>query len=131
MRLRGTIAVITGAGSGPGWATAHRMAAEGAIVIVDDVNADTVANEIIKDAGRARAVEPDVTQPGRDREIFKDVANRFGRLDMSVNNAGILWKPYRTGCSEFASGGAGMNYAASKADVIQMTKSRARETWTV
>jgi NAD(P)-dependent dehydrogenase (short-subunit alcohol dehydrogenase family) len=79
--------VISGAGSGIGLATARRFAAEGAKVVAVDLNAD---------AGKAAAEEVggefvacDVADEAGVRELFDGVAERYGRLDIAFNNAGI------------------------------------------
>jgi len=86
-RLEGRVAVITGAGSGIGLATARRFAAEGALVVSVDVNAETgkaIADEV---GGDFRAV--DVTDEAGVREMFDSVVADHGRLDVAFNNAGI------------------------------------------
>jgi NAD(P)-dependent dehydrogenase (short-subunit alcohol dehydrogenase family) len=85
--LQDRVAVITGAGSGIGLATARRFAAEGARVVCVDVNGD---------AGRAVAgevdgvfVECDVADEAAVKALFDSTAQRFGRVDIAFNNAGI------------------------------------------
>ncbi|MEU6844644.1 bifunctional aldolase/short-chain dehydrogenase [Streptomyces sp. NPDC046716] len=85
------VALVTGAGSGIGRAIAHRLAAEGACVVVADLNADgaaTVAGEL-GGTDRAIAVEVDVTSEEQIAEAFKAAALAFGGVDLVVNNAGI------------------------------------------
>ena len=91
MRLEGKSAIVTGAGSGIGKATACRFAAEGATVICAELNRDsneaTVA-EIRTAGGRAEAVETDVT---RDEDVANLMARSFSaveRVDILINNAG-------------------------------------------
>lgn len=86
-RLRGRIAVITGGGSGIGLATARRLAAEGARVVVADLD---------QDAGRAAAEEVDGTFVRTDvadkadvDALFDGVAETHGAVDIAFNNAGI------------------------------------------
>jgi NAD(P)-dependent dehydrogenase (short-subunit alcohol dehydrogenase family) len=86
-RLEGRVAVITGAGSGIGLATARRFASEGALVVAADLNGDaakTTADEVGGDA-----VTVDVADEQQVRELFDGVAQRHGRLDIAFNNAGI------------------------------------------
>ena len=82
-RLEGKVAVITGAASGIGLATAHRFASEGAIVVGVDVNADAMAELGIE------AVKCDVTDEEAVRSAFDTVVRRHGRVDIAFNNAGI------------------------------------------
>lgn len=89
MRLQGKIALVTGAGSGIGRATAHRFAAEGAKVAVADLRGDaarTVGGEI---GGDAFALELDVCSRPSIEAGLKAVLDRFGDLDVLVNNAGV------------------------------------------
>ncbi|MEE1798473.1 bifunctional aldolase/short-chain dehydrogenase [Streptomyces sp. NPDC101062] len=85
------VALVTGAGSGIGRAVAHRLAAEGACVVVADLNAEgaaTVAEEL-GGTDRAVAVTVDVTDEEQIRAAFDAAALAFGGVDLVVNNAGI------------------------------------------
>ncbi|MFJ1750795.1 bifunctional aldolase/short-chain dehydrogenase [Streptomyces sp. NPDC088116] len=85
------IALVTGAGSGIGRAVAHRLAAEGACVVVADLKADsaaTVAGEL-GGPDKAIAVTADVTDEEQIRAAFDAAARAFGGVDLVVNNAGI------------------------------------------
>ncbi|MFG3230823.1 bifunctional aldolase/short-chain dehydrogenase [Streptomyces antibioticus] len=89
--LAGRVALVTGAGSGIGKAIAGRLAAEGACVVVADVNAgsaDAVAAEL-GGPDRAVAVTVDVTSEERIADAFAAAALAFGGVDLVVNNAGI------------------------------------------
>src|SRR6266481_3608237 len=92
MKLEGRVALITGAGSGIGRAIAVRFAAEGARVIVNDVNAES-AQKTVSEMGaakeKARAIRADVSDSAQVRAMFSEVASHFGTLDVLVNNAGI------------------------------------------
>jgi NAD(P)-dependent dehydrogenase (short-subunit alcohol dehydrogenase family) len=92
MRLEGRVALITGAGSGIGEATARRFAREGAIVVVNDVDielARPVVTELQKEGARALSVAADVTKRADVEAMVHHVIAEFGRLDVLVNNAGI------------------------------------------
>ena len=92
-RLDGRVAVVTGAGRGIGAAEAVKMAEEGADIAVLDLSAeagrDTV--EAVQRAGReAISVGCDVSSAKMVGAAFEEVHNHFGRVDLLVNNAGIL-----------------------------------------
>ncbi len=85
------VALVTGAGSGIGRATAARLAAEGACVVIADLNAEA-AEEVAAELGgpdRAVAVGVDVTSEEQIREAFRTAVLAFGGVDLVVNNAGI------------------------------------------
>ncbi|MET8592836.1 bifunctional aldolase/short-chain dehydrogenase [Streptomyces sp. NPDC005078] len=85
------IALVTGAGSGIGKAIAHRLVAEGACVVVADLNAETAAAvaEELGGPDKAVAVTVNVTSEDEITEAFKTAALAFGGVDLVVNNAGI------------------------------------------
>ena len=88
-RLDGKVCVITGAGSGIGRASALLFAAEGARVVVADVDVDG-AGETVAAIGRAAIAEQlDVTDEAQTVAFAKKVAEREGRIDVLFNNAGI------------------------------------------
>ncbi|MEV0846666.1 bifunctional aldolase/short-chain dehydrogenase [Streptomyces sp. NPDC049954] len=85
------VALVTGGGSGIGKAIAHRLSAEGACVVIADLNAENAA-AVAKDLGgpdKAVAVGVDVTSEEQIAEAFKAAALAFGGVDLVVNNAGI------------------------------------------
>lgn len=92
MRLKDKIALITGAGSGIGEATAIKFAEEGAKVIINDVveaGAQRVA-KTIKDKGAETLVHiADVTNKHQVQEMIKTIIDKYKRLDIIINNAGI------------------------------------------
>jgi NAD(P)-dependent dehydrogenase (short-subunit alcohol dehydrogenase family) len=97
MRMQGKRGVVTGAASGLGREVARLFAAEGASVVVADVNADgaeAVADEIRGGGGTAVAQATDVTDEGQIVAALEISEAQFGGLDYAVNNAGVqLEKP--------------------------------------
>src|SRR5205823_3259689 len=92
-RLKGKVAVVTGASKGIGAAIALHLAAEGAAVVVNyassKAGADRVVGEINGSGGRAVAVQADVSKPADIRRLFAEAKKAFGTLDVLVNNAGV------------------------------------------
>lgn len=90
-RLQGKVALITGAGTGIGRATAKRFAEEGASVVVAEVNAsagEQTAQLIVQAGGNAIAMTTDVTQPDSMRTTIERAVQHFGGLHVLHNNAG-------------------------------------------
>ncbi len=90
--IRDRVALVTGAASGMGRATAHLFADEGARVAVTDVSAqgvDAVVKDIREAGGDAAGWVFDVRDPARTVEVVDQIVERFGALDILVNNAGI------------------------------------------
>ena len=87
--LQGRVAIVTGGGSGIGRAIAIRLAASGARIAVLDVQARDTVERVTEHAGVAAFVECDVTSQARVDSAFEEVANRFGRIGIVVNSAGI------------------------------------------
>jgi NAD(P)-dependent dehydrogenase (short-subunit alcohol dehydrogenase family) len=91
-RLQGRVALVTGAASGIGEATARRLASEGAAVLVTDIQdaaGTQVAKNIIAVGGRASYRHLDVTSEPDWEAAVAAVLDEFGRLDILVNNAGM------------------------------------------
>lgn len=96
MLLEGKNSLITGAGSGIGEATAKRMAAEGAKVLVVDVNdvgGQRVVDEITAAGGTALFFHGDVTDVDQMDAMVALVVSMWGSLDLAVNNAGLAEQP--------------------------------------
>ncbi|MSZ54758.1 MAG: SDR family NAD(P)-dependent oxidoreductase, partial [Actinobacteria bacterium] len=85
--LQGQVAFITGGGSGLGAAAARRLAADGAIVAINDLNNDA-ANSVAQPLGGI-AYAFDVTDATAFTTAVDDCVSKLGRLDIMVNNAGI------------------------------------------
>lgn len=91
-RLQGRVALVTGAASGIGQASAHRLADEGAAVVVTDINDEAgqeVAAGIRDGSGRALFVHQDVADQAAWETVVRRAGDEFGGLDILVNNAGI------------------------------------------
>ena len=90
--IRGSVALVTGAASGMGRATARLLGEEGAHVAVSDVDAEgaeTVAQEIVAAGGSARGWAMDVGDPVAIARVLAEIGGWHDRLDILVNNAGI------------------------------------------
>ena len=94
MRLKGKVAIVTGASGGIGAAIAHAYAKEGALVIVVNKNNPQkgieVANEIKQEGGLAQAMTCDVSKREAVQSLVAQVIKEHGHIDILVNNAGTL-----------------------------------------
>src|SRR5947209_404715 len=91
--LNGTVALVTGASSGIGDATARRLAEHGASVVAvarRKDRLDTLVAEIEAAGGTALAVEADITDRDQADRAVRSAVDRFGRLDILINNAGLM-----------------------------------------
>ncbi|WDZ79386.1 SDR family NAD(P)-dependent oxidoreductase (plasmid) [Ensifer adhaerens] len=92
MRFKNKIVIVTGAAGGIGGAISARFAAEGAKVIVTDMNgegAEATVAEIVGNRGSARALASDISNADGCRAIIDNVISTEGRIDVLCNNAGI------------------------------------------
>jgi NAD(P)-dependent dehydrogenase (short-subunit alcohol dehydrogenase family) len=92
MRLKGKVALVTGAGGGLGTAIAKRFGAEGAAVLCTDrdlAKAEATAADIAKSGGAARAYRADVAEARDCASQVAETVERFGGIDILVNNAGV------------------------------------------
>jgi len=173
MKFKDRVAIITGSARGIGKEIAQRLAAEGALIMISDIDSDT-AREAAKEIGRSfktkvSSVQTDVKKRGDISNLIELTIRDFGQIDILVNNAGIMYPTKVEDISEeewdevldvnlrgvfFCSqavtplmkerrqgkilniaslagkvGGiaAGAHYSASKAGVICLTKTFARE----
>lgn len=96
MRLKGKVAIVTGASRGLGSAIAKRFAREGAKVVVNynrsGTKAGALVKEIRREGGEAIAVRGDVSVPRDVKQLVKKTLDSYGRVDILVNNAGVLFR---------------------------------------
>jgi NAD(P)-dependent dehydrogenase (short-subunit alcohol dehydrogenase family) len=95
-KLKDKVAIITGAGSGIGAASAKLFAQEGANLVVADMNQDTgleVVRQITEAGGTAVFVQTDVSRTADIEHMIEATVDSFGKIDILFNNAGILGTP--------------------------------------
>lgn len=91
-KLENKVAIVTGAGSGIGKATALLFSKEGAKVVVSDINEEhgkQVTDEILNSGGTAIFVKADTSKAEDNQKLVEETIKVFGKLDIAVNNAGI------------------------------------------
>lgn len=93
IRLKDKVAIITGSAQGIGFTTAELFAAEGAKVVIVDVNAELAAKSAVTlaggDAAKTLGMACDVTKLDQCEAVVKAAMEKFGKIDILVNNAGI------------------------------------------
>jgi NAD(P)-dependent dehydrogenase (short-subunit alcohol dehydrogenase family) len=92
MRLKDKVAIVTGGGQGIGKAIALAFAAEGARVVVaarNLANLEKTVAEIAAKGGSAKAIQTDVTREAEIKRMVAETVNKFGKIDILVNNSGI------------------------------------------
>lgn len=98
MRLRGKVALLTGAAQGIGYAIAAAFAQEGTQIAAVDINDAGLRKAVQKIDALSQQVQPleaDVTQAADVERMVKETLDRFGRIDVLVNNAGVTDKAHR------------------------------------
>ena len=103
MKLKGKVALITGGNSGIGSATAMRFAREGAAVAITGRNAergDQVVRDIVADDGEALFIQANVRFADQCRKVVDQTLERFGKIDVLFNNAGVFHPRTVPECTE-------------------------------
>ncbi|MBZ9652516.1 SDR family oxidoreductase [Psychroflexus montanilacus] len=93
MKLKDKIILITGASSGIGESTAMKLTSEGAIVVLCARSVDKLKelkNQIEKKGGKALVVETDVTKPADFKKAVSETLEKYGSVDVLINNAGLM-----------------------------------------
>jgi NAD(P)-dependent dehydrogenase (short-subunit alcohol dehydrogenase family) len=88
--LEGKVAIVTGAAQGNGFAIAERLASHGCAVATIDINAEGIGSAAARIGKNARPFVADCSSVAAIRAVVQDVRAAFGRIDVLVNNAGIL-----------------------------------------
>src|SRR4029077_16021862 len=89
--LDGKAAIVTGSARGIGRATAELFAAEGAKVLINDLDADVAEQTAGEISGETAVPAGDLTEEGAADELVATAVEAFGAVDIAVNNAGYTW----------------------------------------
>ncbi|PYV12572.1 MAG: short-chain dehydrogenase [Acidobacteria bacterium] len=138
MRLKNKVAIVTGAASGIGQATAELFGEEGAKVVVADVDpkgGDATVRKIRDKGGSAHFVQADISKEKDAQKISDEAVKTFGRIDVLVNNAAtFVLKGFEAAVEEWqrslatnVMGTAFFAYSSTKAAIIQMTRNMAMD----
>ena len=103
MRLKDKVAGVTGSARGLGWEMAHAFAQEGARVIICDLSETAVEQAVARlglSSDRVLGIRADVSAEQGVLQMFQKITEKFGKLDVWVNNAGFSWPPKRQGLLE-------------------------------
>ena len=115
-RLSGKTALVTGAAQGIGKAIAARLAADGATVIVSDINADGARAAAAAIGGKAKAIAADISDPASVKALFAEIQALSGGVDISIAS-----NTFFAGTPNMAA------YVAAKGGVIGFTRALATE----
>lgn len=115
MDLNGRVAVVTGGGSGIGAAVGERLAADGAVVVLADLDVEA-ARRVAAGLPNAEAVALDVTDSAAVDMVFVDIAARLGRLDVVVNSAGVDDPPAKAAVSRAVAAGEPIDVTSVMSD---------------
>ena len=132
MKLNDRVALVTGGGSGIGRAIALRFAAEGALVVVNDVTVEKAQKTVDEmGVGQGRAVAADVSDSAQVRAMFAAIERGLGgRLDILVNNAGIAGSPGdRERIANIAEARVGETLAGEITTHWDITQNMSDEAW--
>jgi 3-oxoacyl-[acyl-carrier protein] reductase len=104
MDLKDKVALITGGSRGIGKSISLELSKKGAAIAVNYAtkadSADLVVNEILKNKGKAIKIKADVSKPKEVEEMVQAVVDKFGKIDVLVNNAGAVGQPHLLEISE-------------------------------